>query len=150
MSYLKTIDNSHINSSNETIATCDDCGKEFPTQHPHYSVKKKNFHLCDDCMEKIAEWFISNNFGYPGLFWLKAMENKHYSRDKKKRNCYLPKNIKKEILQKYKFTCQECGTKEKLSIDHIKPVIKGGTDDFNNLTVLCRSCNSKKGSKYEN
>jgi len=31
-------------------------------------------------------------------------------------------------------------------IDHIIPVIKGGTDDKNNLALLCRKCNRSKGA----
>lgn len=33
-----------------------------------------------------------------------------------------------------------------LTVDHWIPKAKGGTDDPENLTVLCRSCNSAKGS----
>lgn len=45
--------------------------------------------------------------------------------------------------------CLFCGATEKLSVDHIKPVIRGGTNDESNLQCLCRSCNSRKHAKYE-
>ena len=32
----------------------------------------------------------------------------------------------------------------KLTIDHIRPRSRGGTDDPSNLQVLCRKCNSSK------
>lgn len=38
--------------------------------------------------------------------------------------------------------------KEFLSIDHIKPVSKGGSNNLENLQILCLSCNSKKSNKY--
>lgn len=35
-----------------------------------------------------------------------------------------------------------------LSIDHIKPKSKGGTNDRENLCVLCTTCNTEKGVKH--
>lgn len=34
---------------------------------------------------------------------------------------------------------------EKLTVDHVVPKAAGGTDHPSNLSVLCRSCNSRKG-----
>lgn len=34
-----------------------------------------------------------------------------------------------------------------LTIDHIVPLAKGGTNDLENLQLLCRSCNCKKGAR---
>lgn len=48
----------------------------------------------------------------------------------------------------YDNTCQDCGKKFKrkdLSIDHVDPKFLHGTNFTNNLTLLCRRCNSKKG-----
>lgn len=34
-----------------------------------------------------------------------------------------------------------------LTIDHIVPLSRGGTDDLDNLRLLCRGCNSRKGNR---
>jgi|TARA_B100000073_G_C23426250_1_gene449298 hypothetical protein len=43
--------------------------------------------------------------------------------------------------------CQYCGATRRLTIDHVIPKSKGGTDDWENLVVACSSCNIKKGDK---
>lgn len=43
--------------------------------------------------------------------------------------------------------CLVCGTKEKLTIDHITPIAKGGSNEIENLQTLCGKCNGKKGTK---
>lgn len=43
----------------------------------------------------------------------------------------------------YGKPCVSCG-KPANSIDHIIPLVKGGTNDMSNLQPMCQSCNSKK------
>ncbi|MGL5648316.1 MAG: HNH endonuclease [Clostridium sp.] len=56
---------------------------------------------------------------------------------------------KRRFLQeKYGNVCQICGKEikeENLCIEHITPKFKGGTNNINNLSVACKSCNSRKG-----
>lgn len=40
-------------------------------------------------------------------------------------------------------TCFVCGNPAK-EVDHIKPLVEGGTNQFTNLQSLCKSCHSKK------
>lgn len=44
--------------------------------------------------------------------------------------------------------CLKCGRTERLSVDHIIPVSKGGTDDLSNLQCLCLYCNCSKRDRY--
>jgi len=57
------------------------------------------------------------------------------------------KKVRDKIFARDNQTCLCCGSKEKLSIDHIKSVFNGGQDCLNNLQTLCNKCNTKKGIK---
>lgn len=35
-----------------------------------------------------------------------------------------------------------------LTVDHIKPIAKGGEDHIDNMQILCEICNAKKGDTY--
>jgi 5-methylcytosine-specific restriction endonuclease McrA len=44
--------------------------------------------------------------------------------------------------------CQYCGySGEKLSVDHVVPRSRGGTDSWENVTTACLSCNVRKGNR---
>lgn len=51
----------------------------------------------------------------------------------------------KTLLAQYNWTCPCCIKSDvKLTKDHIIPVMKGGSDNIENIQPLCQSCNSKK------
>lgn len=51
------------------------------------------------------------------------------------------------LLEKYEYRCVACGGCKDLQIDHIIPLAKGGTNNEENLQVLCATCNKSKGTK---
>lgn len=53
------------------------------------------------------------------------------------------------LINRDGLACAKCHTYNDLTIDHIMPVSKGGTDDLDNLQLLCRSCNSSKGDRID-
>ena len=61
----------------------------------------------------------------------------------------IPIGIRAYVMERDGYACLECGSTDDLSLDHIQPYSKGGTDEPDNLRVLCRSCNSKKGARTD-
>lgn len=62
---------------------------------------------------------------------------------------YLTVDTVNFIFERDNYACLKCGATEKLSIDHIVPLVLGGSSDRDNLQTLCRSCNSSKRTKIE-
>ncbi|TAL68837.1 MAG: HNH endonuclease [Bacteroidetes bacterium] len=55
---------------------------------------------------------------------------------------------RRNILKRDGFRCQYCGTKShELTIDHIIPKSRGGSDSWDNLVSACKSCNNKKADR---
>lgn len=55
---------------------------------------------------------------------------------------------RKNILRRDGHTCQYCGkTDLMLTVDHIVPSSRGGTDSWENLVAACVSCNNRKGDR---
>ena len=57
---------------------------------------------------------------------------------------------RKYIFIRDNYTCLCCGSKRRLTIDHIIPWSKGGGGERKNLQTLCESCNLEKGDKTIN
>lgn len=56
---------------------------------------------------------------------------------------------RKGLLRAGGYKCAYCGFKSLLTIDHITPLSKGGTNTASNLQILCKDCNNKKGNKID-
>jgi len=55
---------------------------------------------------------------------------------------------RKNILRRDNYKCAYCGRSDlPLTIDHILPKAKGGTDSWENLICACTLCNNKKGDR---
>lgn len=64
----------------------------------------------------------------------------------------LPKDCMAILIKRYGERCMnpDCaGSDSILTIDHVKPVSKGGTNTMDNVQILCYSCNRRKGNRNE-
>ena len=88
----------------------------------------------------------------PGQYILETLEQKPViSRT-------MSPQLRNAILERNGFTCQLCGTgpgetdpfnpnrKVRLHIDHIIPISQGGSNNEDNLRVLCSSCNQGRAN----
>lgn len=82
------------------------------------------------CMKRIEEWE-------------KRKSSYSVRRRKADKAC---KEHRELIVKEFNGKCLCCGSRKKLTIDHVVPISQGGTDDIENLQLLCRSCNSRKGT----
>ncbi|MFN3361388.1 MAG: HNH endonuclease [Pseudanabaenaceae cyanobacterium] len=60
----------------------------------------------------------------------------------------IPAAVREYVCQRDGYRCCSCGSTQNLTIDHIIPLAKGGTNDSSNLQTLCRSCNCRKNGRY--
>lgn len=63
------------------------------------------------------------------------------------------KNVKAEIwkamavkFHPFPVQCQFCGVKKELTLDHIIDTCAGGSDEINNIQVLCSICHIMKNN----
>lgn len=55
------------------------------------------------------------------------------------------KKWRQSIKEHWNYKCAYCGSDEDLTLDHITPRSKGGTDRITNVICACNSCNHSKG-----
>lgn len=101
---------------------------------------------CKSCRKIICKY----NAKYFSDYYLSHSESyKTRARQRKAFILGLPEHytINEWNLIKSKFSnrCVCCLSKGKLTVDHIIPLKRGGTDTIDNIQPVCKSCNSSKG-----
>lgn len=64
----------------------------------------------------------------------------------------IPNSVRKFVFKRDNFTCKDCKKncdEVKLTIDHIIPLSRGGSNDISNLQTLCSFCNQSKHKKLD-
>lgn len=51
------------------------------------------------------------------------------------------------IYKRDNYQCVYCGSRKDLTLDHVIPKSRGGTNDWMNLVTSCSKCNVKKSDK---
>jgi 5-methylcytosine-specific restriction endonuclease McrA len=117
---------------------CDRCGKVFET----------NKSLQTHCSEQCCKAMWKKRHPEQNRFEVKSRFHKERATSDGSVTFEAWEGMKKS----YNFTCPVCGKSEpdiKLTMDHIKPVSKGGTHTIDNLQPLCMLCNCKKSNFYK-
>jgi 5-methylcytosine-specific restriction endonuclease McrA len=50
------------------------------------------------------------------------------------------------VWQRDEGKCRNCGSRQDLHFDHVIPRSLGGSSTVENIQILCRTCNQKKGA----
>lgn len=99
-----------------------------------------------DCPYTVEEWWEEatlNNGQYPipSVVRLKRYLNMPSRRSGSNRS---------SIYKRDDFKCQFCGEKfppKDLTLDHVFPKSRGGSNDPTNLVSACKACNNRKGDR---
>ena len=86
----------------------------------------------------IADWLI----------WVMLRTRSNERRIRSTKRVAWRKGLKQELMKRQDNTCVYCGYRRiarTLDIDHMIPVVRGGSNDESNLQVICRPCNQRKG-----
>lgn len=54
---------------------------------------------------------------------------------------------RRNVLRRDFYTCQYCGSRHELTIDHVHPRSRGGRHAWENVVAACRECNQRKGNR---
>jgi 5-methylcytosine-specific restriction endonuclease McrA len=55
------------------------------------------------------------------------------------------KITRRAVFARDSWTCQYCGSRGNLTVDHVLPRSKGGTSSWDNIVTSCAPCNRRKG-----
>ena len=127
----------------------------------HWTIPQRmHMHMACSSCKQINKLIVGYHFNTNQLnfSWAKLKKSSYSApavkiiETKTKSRRAVPLGLRYKILVRDKHICQCCGAKAsdgiQLHVDHIKPVSKGGTNDFENLQTLCRDCNLGKSDSY--
>ncbi|MDQ6730815.1 MAG: HNH endonuclease [Actinomycetota bacterium] len=62
------------------------------------------------------------------------------------RHSHRRKITRRAVFARDDWTCQYCGARSNLTVDHVIPRSKGGSSDWENIVASCAPCNRRKGN----
>jgi len=61
------------------------------------------------------------------------------------RDTHKRKITRRAVFARDDWTCQYCGSRAQLTVDHVIPRSKGGGSSWDNIVAACAPCNRRKG-----
>ncbi len=61
------------------------------------------------------------------------------------RDTHRRKITRRAVFARDNWTCQYCGARQQLTVDHVIPRSKGGSSEWTNIVAACAPCNRRKG-----
>jgi 5-methylcytosine-specific restriction endonuclease McrA len=61
------------------------------------------------------------------------------------RDTHRRKITRRAVFARDDWTCQYCGSRAQLTVDHVIPRSKGGGSTWDNIVAACAPCNRRKG-----
>jgi 5-methylcytosine-specific restriction endonuclease McrA len=62
------------------------------------------------------------------------------------RDAHRRKITRRAVFARDDWTCQYCGSRSNLTVDHVVPRSKGGASSWDNIVASCAPCNRRKGN----
>ena len=63
------------------------------------------------------------------------------------RDVHRRKITRRAVFARDSWTCQYCGSRSNLTVDHVIPRSKGGNSSWENIVASCAPCNRRKGDR---
>jgi 5-methylcytosine-specific restriction endonuclease McrA len=63
------------------------------------------------------------------------------------RDAHRRKITRRAVFARDDWTCQYCGSRANLTVDHVIPRSKGGQSTWENIVASCAPCNRRKGDR---
>src|SRR5947208_8542521 len=63
------------------------------------------------------------------------------------RDTHRRKITRRAVFARDDWTCQYCGSRSNLTVDHVVPRSKGGSSSWDNIVASCAPCNRRKGDQ---
>lgn len=126
-----------------------------PDRDAIYSLEENCYATGLDDEETVAAWMQlvksineANRIGQPLAHGAeRCAKSRDGNRERRGLTSKKWRALRAQIFERDGHACTYCGDVENLCCDHILPLIQGGTNDPENLTTACRTCNSSKGGK---
>jgi 5-methylcytosine-specific restriction endonuclease McrA len=88
-----------------------------------------------------AKWSLrSEHTTLPRPMVIRLVSYVHVPRDTHRR-----KITRRAVFARDGWTCQYCGSRSNLTVDHVIPRSKGGASTWENIVASCAPCNRRKG-----